>query len=189
MRPNGTKIRCEAVLRRPADGGDWTFLRIPQNASDQLTARSMVSIEGALQGQPFQATLTPDGEGGHWLKVERALQDAAGIRPGETVELEFSQVLVEPEPVVPEDLRAALEAAPAAMTVWTKTTAMARRDWITWMTTGKKAETRGIRLEKMIDMLSHGKKRICCFDRSGIVGKNFSCPAAAPEERELSGSS
>jgi len=28
-------------------------------------------------------------------------------------------------------------------------------------------------------MLEHGKKRVCCFDRSGIVGKNFSAPEVA----------
>ena len=47
------------------------------------------------------------------------------------------------------------------------------------MTSGKKAETRGKRLASMMDMLEHGKKRVCCFDRSGIVGKNFSAPEAA----------
>ena len=50
---------------------------------------------------------------------------------------------------------------------------------VAWMTSGKKAETRGKRLASMLDMLEHGKKRVCCFDRSGMYGNNFSAPEAA----------
>ena len=34
---------------------------------------------------------------------------------------------------------------------------MARRDWIQWVTSGKRAETRTIRIEKTCDMLASGK--------------------------------
>jgi hypothetical protein len=47
------------------------------------------------------------------------------------------------------------------------------------MTSGKQAATRDKRLRAMMDMLEHGKKRVCCFDRSGMAGKNFSAPEAA----------
>ncbi len=30
------------------------------------------------------------------------------------------------------------------------------------------------------DMLGGGKRRVCCFDRSGIYGKNLKPPAAKP---------
>jgi hypothetical protein len=136
----------------------------------------MVSVEGTMNGFAFAATLQPDSEGGHWLKVEPAWSEGAGARPGDFVDLEICPAKVEPEPEVPDDLREALSAAPAALAVWNDTTAIARRDWITWMGQVKRAETRLIRLEKMIDMLSKGKRRVCCFDRSGLATKLFSCP-------------
>jgi hypothetical protein len=49
------------------------------------------------------------------------------------------------------------------------------------MTSGKQAATRGKRLTAAIDMLEHGKKRVCCFDRSGMYGNNFSAPEAAED--------
>lgn len=173
--------KFQAKLQRPAEGGDWLFLRLPQSASDQLPTRSMCSVEGTINGFDFVTTLHPDGEGGHWLKVEPKLSKGANLQAGDIVELEIAPTEVEPEPEVPDDLEAALAASPEATTVWNKTTALARRDWIFWMTSGKKAETRGIRLEKMIDMLSHGKKRICCFDRSGQYSNSLSCPVAADD--------
>ena len=175
------QIRFKAKLSRPAEGGDWLFLRLPQEASNQLPTRNMASIEGTMNGFAFAATLEPDSEGGHWLKVEHAWSEGAHARAGDGVELVIAPAAVEPEPEVPDDLREALNAAPAALAVWNDTTAIARRDWITWMAQGRRAETRLIRLEKMIDMLAKGKRRVCCFDRSGMASKAFCCPAAADD--------
>lgn len=174
-----TPIRFEAQLHSPAAGGDWLFLRLPQDASDRLSARSQVSVDASINGFQFVATLEPDGEGGHWLKLLPKWIAGASVRVRDVVEVVMSQTAVEPEPEVPEDLRDALAIAPAASETWNSTTAIARRDWIQWMTSGKKAETRQIRLTNMIDMLSKGKRRVCCFDRSGLASKGFRCPDAA----------
>lgn len=145
----------------------------------------MVSVRGDLNGAPFEATLEPDGGGGHWLKVERKLMAAAKVGPGDKVSVEVTPVAAadEPEPAVPADLKKALAAAPAtARDAWSDITPLARRDWVQWITSGKKAETRAIRIEKACDMLANGKRRPCCFDRSGMYGKNPCAPRAAPPE-------
>lgn len=139
----------------------------------------MVAIEGTLNGAPFSAVLHPDGEGGHWLKIDRAMQQAAGVTAGDKVSLEVTPAAEEPEPVVPPDIRKMLSASPEAHAAWTRTTPLARRDWVQWITSGKKAETRATRIDKARDMLQSGKRRPCCFDRSGMYSKSLSCPVAA----------
>jgi hypothetical protein len=149
----------------------------------------MVSVEGTLNGYPFQATLEPDGQGGHWLKVDRKLREEAGAHAGDVVTLEIAPVAPhqEPEPKVPADLRKALAAAPPkAREVWSDITPAARRDFIHWLTSGKRAETRALRIDKACDMLAKGKRRPCCFDRSGMYDKSLSCPVA--EEADDTGS-
>lgn len=175
------KVRFKAKLLRPAapKGAAWTFLVLPAQASARLPTRSMVSVDGTLAGQPFQATLAPDGQGSHWLKVDAALQAAAGVAAGETVALEIAPVAVEQEPAVPPDIRAALAADPAARATWDAITALARRDWIFWIVSGKKADTRAKRIASACDMLASGKRRACCFDRSGMYSKSLAAPDAA----------
>lgn len=175
------KIEFTATLHRPqtAEAVSWSFLNLPQEASDQLPTRSMFSVEGTFNGTPFVATLEPDGQGGHWLKVNETLREAAGAKAGDVVTLEIAPATVEPEPEVPEDLRQALAADPKALAVWNDTTALARRDWIYWISTGKKAETRVKRIEVTISKLAAGKRRACCFDRSGMYSNSLSCPVAA----------
>lgn len=182
-------IRFTATVLKPKQGDRagadvWGFVRLPREASARLPSRSMVSVEGTFNGRPIAVTLEPDGAGGHWLRVDEAMGAAAGVGHGERVEMEVSPVEVEPEPVVPRDVKEALRgASPEARRVWGEITAVARRDWIQWITSGKRAETRAIRLEKACDMLAEGKRRPCCFDRSGMYGKGMSCPVAE-EERE-----
>lgn len=175
------RIRFEAKLLRPAapKGAAWTFLVLPAQASAKLPTRSMVTVDGTFAGRPFQATLEPDGQGSHWLKVDKTLREAAGVAAGDTVALEIAPVTEEPEPTVPPDIRKALAADPAARATWDDITAVARRDWIAWITSGKKAETRVKRIAVACDKLASGKRRACCFDRSGMYGKSLSAPQAA----------
>jgi hypothetical protein len=178
-----TKIRFKAKLFRPAESmkpGSWTFLVLPKNASAKLPSRGMTAVEGMINGFPFQATLEPDGQKSHWLKVDRKLSEAAGADAGDVVSLEIAPAAVEPEPEVPSDLRKALAtAAPKAKKLWSDITPTARRDWIQWITSAKQPETRARRIGNACSMLAADKRRPCCFDKSGFYSKSLSAPKAA----------
>jgi len=178
-----TLIHFKAKLFRPAEsekGDSWTFLVLPKNASAKLPSRGMTAIEGTINGFTFQATLQPDGQKGHWLKVDRKLTKAARAEAGDVVTLEIAPAAEEPEPEVPADLRKALAtAAPKARALWSDITPIARRDWIHWITSAKQVETRARRIKNACSMLATGKRRVCCFDRSGFYSKSLSAPKAA----------
>jgi hypothetical protein len=175
-------LRVRAPLHRPAPAAPrkpvaWTFLTLPPAASAKLPSRAQVSVQGTLNDASFTATLDPDGKGGHWLKVPRKLRESAGAQPRDVVSLEITPLAKEPEPKIPADLRRALtDAPPEARNVWKATTPLARRDWIHWITSAKQAETRQRRIVSACDMLAKGKKRPCCFDRSGMYSKSLAAP-------------
>ncbi len=64
---------------------------------------------------------------------------------------------------IPADLRIALASAPVARATWNDITPIACSDWICWIISAKKSETRSIRIEKALDILASGKRRVCCF--------------------------
>lgn len=64
---------------------------------------------------------------------------------------------------MPGDLRKALLFAPVAQALWKDITPLARNEWICWVTSGKKAETRTIRIEKALSKLASGMRRPCCW--------------------------
>jgi hypothetical protein len=183
-----SSICFSAKLHRPAGVGKavtWTFLILPKDASAKLPSRSMASVEGTINGSAFRATLEPDGKGGHWLKVDRKLREAAGAEAGDMITLEIAPMSEEPEPKVPPDLRKALAAAPVkAREVWSDITPIARRDWVHWIVSPKQVETRARRIKTACDMLAKGKRRPCCFDRSGMYDKSLNCPIADDESSD-----
>jgi Bacteriocin-protection, YdeI or OmpD-Associated/Domain of unknown function (DUF1905) len=184
-------IRFKAKLLRPAmeaarqradqrEKSDWTFLILPKNASAKLPSRGMTVIEGTINGFSFQAMLEPDGKKSHWLKVDRKLSEGAGAEAGDIVTIDIAPAAEEPEPQVPPDLRKALAAAaPTTRKLWSDITPAARRDWIHWFTSAKQPETRSRRIKNACSMLAAGKRRPCCFDRSGFYGRSLSAPKAA----------
>jgi len=64
---------------------------------------------------------------------------------------------------MPRDWQKALNQTPAARAVWDDITPLARNEWICWVISGKKAETRDIRIEKALSKLKGGMRRPCCW--------------------------
>ena len=64
---------------------------------------------------------------------------------------------------LPDDLRKALTAHPAALATWDDITPLARNEWICWVTSPKKAETRAKRVDWGMESLTEGKRRPCCW--------------------------
>lgn len=181
MATTDIRSRFETTLLRPAKAGDanpWAFVILPKHASDTLPRRGRTTIDGTINGRDFQATLEPDGNLSHWLRIDAALLKAAGVTFGDVVTFEIAPVEEEPEPEVPEDLHKALAAAPAARATWNDTTTIARVDWIHWVVSAKQAATRTKRVSEACDKLGSGQRRVCCFDPSGHYSKAFKPPAA-----------
>jgi uncharacterized protein YdeI (YjbR/CyaY-like superfamily) len=64
---------------------------------------------------------------------------------------------------VPSDLRKALVSSPKALAAWEDITPLARNEWICWVVSVKKPETRRNHIERTRDELIAGKRRPCCW--------------------------
>jgi uncharacterized protein YdeI (YjbR/CyaY-like superfamily) len=64
---------------------------------------------------------------------------------------------------VPADLKKALVSDPKAFMAWEDITPLARNEWICWISSAKKADTRSHRIEWGRSSLKDGKQRPCCW--------------------------
>jgi uncharacterized protein YdeI (YjbR/CyaY-like superfamily) len=64
---------------------------------------------------------------------------------------------------LPADLKDALKLDPEALATWQDITPLARNEWICWVDSAKKAETRRNRIDWGRSSLSDGKRRPCCW--------------------------
>ena len=64
---------------------------------------------------------------------------------------------------VPADLRRILTSAPFVLEAWEDITPLARNEWICWVISVKKPETRKLHIERTRAELLEGKRRPCCW--------------------------
>ena len=64
---------------------------------------------------------------------------------------------------LPDDLKAALSGDAAALATWNDITPLARNEWICWVQSPKKPETRKKRIDWGRESFSEGKRRPCCW--------------------------
>lgn len=64
---------------------------------------------------------------------------------------------------VPKDLRKVLISSAAAMAAWEDITPLARNEWICWILSAKKQDTRSHRIERTQIELIDGMRRPCCW--------------------------
>jgi len=64
---------------------------------------------------------------------------------------------------LPDDLRQALASDAAALATWEDISPLARNEWICWVTSPKKPETRVKRIAWGCENLAEGKCRPCCW--------------------------
>ena len=64
---------------------------------------------------------------------------------------------------LPDDLRDALKNDAEALATWVDITPLARNEWICWVESAKKSETRSKRINWGCENLRDGKRRPCCW--------------------------
>ena len=73
----------EAVLERTADRLRWVIARIPIDLAQIWGKRGQIKVQGEINGFAFTATLFPDGQGHHFLIVNKKMlsggKTAAGL--------------------------------------------------------------------------------------------------------------
>ena len=165
-------IRFNATL---SSIGKWTILRLPEKASAKLTSRGQVAVQGMINGHGFQTVLEPDGNFGHWMRIDGQLQQTAALGAGDTATLEIESRKDWPEPTVPQDLETALAAAPQKIQdLWKGITPMARWEWVRWVNATQNPDTRKRRVEVSISKMKSGKRRPCCFNLAACTDPNLS---------------
>ena len=70
---------------------------------------------------------------------------------------------VDVEHKLPADLQKVIMSSPKAQMAWEDITPLARNEWICWIESAKKPETRSHRIARTRAELIEGKRRPCCW--------------------------
>ncbi len=75
-----------ARLAKGTNKGAWTCVIVP-GVKEKYGTGGLVKVKGTIDGESFETSLMPQGDGTHRLPIKKDLQDAIGKRAGDTVEV------------------------------------------------------------------------------------------------------
>ncbi|HEY0078333.1 MAG TPA: YdeI/OmpD-associated family protein [Pyrinomonadaceae bacterium] len=152
-----TKKRFRVLLEK-YEGMDATAIHIPFDVKEAFGTRARVPVRGTINGFPFRSSIFPEGDGRHYMVVNRETRAGANVAGGQEIDVVMERD-DEPRTVTPPpDLARALKGNRAAQQAWDKLSYTHRKEYAKAVEEAKKPETRERRIERALAELSAGKK-------------------------------
>jgi len=145
--------RFKGVLTPTPRGGGGTLVPVPKDVAAKMGLKGMPKVRAVIAGQPYRGSLMPMGDGTYCLGVLKSIQQAAGVKPGDTItveiELDTAPRTVEPPP----DLAKVIARDKNAAAVWEKLSYTNRKEMARGLEEAKTRETRERRLAAALERL------------------------------------
>lgn len=151
--------KFQAILIRPNQTGSWTYLDIPFSIEDAFGSKGQVKVRGTINGVEFRGSAMPHGDGTHFLVVNKTIRDEIGVTQGDTVRVVMERDTEERQLDVPTDLLDALAEDQLAQAAFEKLSYSHKKEYVEWIESAKKAETRQRRIQSALGMIAN-KERV-----------------------------
>lgn len=153
-----TKLQFKTKLQAAGPQGAWTFLQLTPEQSASLGQRGRVPVTGTLNGFPISTSVAPMGDGTHAMIINKAMQAGAHVKAGDEVKVSL-EIDTAPRTVeTPPDLKKALARDTKAKSFFKELSYTHQKDYVTWIISAKRPETRERRVEETVKLLNEGKK-------------------------------
>ncbi len=145
--------RFEATLERMRSRLNWTIIRMPFDAATLYGMRGQIKVKVEINGFSFRTSLFPTAEGVHILLVNKRMQRAACVRPGDTARFQIERDVEERVVTVPDPLKPILAEDRSFRCWYDRLNHSTRNDIAKWVSEPKSAEARVRRAERIAERL------------------------------------
>ncbi len=135
-----------------------TGIRVPDEVMSALNAGKKPKVSLTINGHTYRSSVaTVDGQ--PMVGVSEVVRAAAGVKGGDTVDVDIELDTAPRTVEVPPDLAAALDKVPAARKTFDGLSYSLQRFWVEPVVGAKTDETRQRRIEKAVATLREGRTR------------------------------
>src|ERR1041384_2764159 len=143
----------EAVLERTADRLRWVIARIPIDLAQIWGKRGQIKVQGEINGFAFTATLFPDGQGHHFLIVNKKMLSGGKTAAGLTAKFRLQQdtsprITIAP----PKELMRELRESKKLLKFFESMSPSRRHEISKWIAQCKTTEARTRRSQQMAEL-------------------------------------
>jgi bifunctional DNA-binding transcriptional regulator/antitoxin component of YhaV-PrlF toxin-antitoxin module len=154
--PTKSLINKKYKLQRFQGKGGWTYASIPEVVKDKNSPFGWVRVKGFIDDYEFKNYhLMPMGNGSLFLPVKAEIRKRIGKKEGDMVTIILYK---DDSPLeIPDELLACLRDEPMAFELFKKMGEGYQKEYISWIYSAKREETRITRIAKTIEKVLKGQ--------------------------------
>lgn len=137
--------------------GDRTYVTIPFNPNEVWGTKNRHYVTGSINGCTIRGLLDSDTTQ-FFLPLGAAWRRDNGVEAGAKVEVVLAPEGPQSDALAP-DIVAALDTEPQAKAFFDSLATFYRKNYIRWIESAKRAETRNTRIAEMVSLLKAGKRQ------------------------------
>jgi bacteriocin resistance YdeI/OmpD-like protein/uncharacterized protein DUF1905 len=138
-------------------GKTATGIAVPDRVVEALGSSRRPPVTVTINSHTYRTTVARMSER-YMVSLSAENRSAAGVQAGDEVLVEMDRDDAPRAVELPADLAAALAANPTAESTYATCAPSHKKEWVRWITEAKRAETRGTRIEKAVQILGEGRK-------------------------------
>jgi len=151
------KISFTAIIIQH-EGMNAGYIEFPFSVEEVFGTRGMVKVKALFDGKADYRGISNMGTGCHILILTQEVRRKLGKTFGDSVYVELEHDLGKREVIIPEDIQKVLNEFPEALAFFEKLSYTHRKEYINWINSAKKEETRAKRMVSFIEKLLEKKK-------------------------------
>lgn len=151
-------IKFNAILENPQPTMDAAFVSFPFDVKELFGTRGMVKVKATFDGHAYRGILSNMGGPQHVILVRKDVREAIGKRVGQTIEVTIQKDTEERMIEIPNELEKLFVRNKTAYKFFQSLSYTNRKEYVQWITSAKRTETRQNRLSLTIEKLKAGRK-------------------------------
>ncbi|MGD2092494.1 MAG: YdeI/OmpD-associated family protein [Candidatus Aminicenantes bacterium] len=131
-----------------------TYIEFPYSVEEEFGIKGQVKVRVEFDGYEYRGSLAKMGHHCHCVGITQEIRKAIGKEPGDIIQVVLAKDELPRVAEVPEDLAALLNNSLEAKKYFDDLSYTHKKEYVEWVVSAKKAETREKRLKKTIEMLT-----------------------------------
>ncbi|HEY8938238.1 MAG TPA: YdeI/OmpD-associated family protein [Cyclobacteriaceae bacterium] len=155
---SSSRKKFEAVLENSEGKIDAAYVSIPYDVEKTYGTKGQVKVKAWFDGHPYRGILANMGTDCHVILVRKDVRAAINKKVGDIIKVEIEADKEERTIDIPADLQDALSSKKKAKDFFDTLSYTNRKEYVVWVTSAKKEETRERRVHETIIKLLDSKK-------------------------------
>ncbi len=151
-------IEFDAIIKTNPEYVGSAYVDIPFDVEKTFNGKKRVKIKALIEGFEYRGTLVRMGTQCHILIIVKEIREKNGKQVGDLIHISLKEDTEERTIEIPDDFKGVLNKNPKAFDFFNTLAFTHRKEYVNWITSAKRIDTRNARLQKAILLLLDKKK-------------------------------